>query len=175
MNKTAMQMETRRFPDDGEIPNNPALPLVVMRGSGVVAEDDPAGWFEERFAANGWAAAWRWGIYPYHHFHTTNHEVLGVVCGEARVLFGGGKGEEFHIRLGNVIVIPAGVAHKCLESSDDFLVVGAYPRGEKPDLLETSTDREARDRIARVPLPENDPLHGPDGPLFDHWKSGDAL
>ena len=165
-----MQIEARLFADDGETPNHPTLPLVIMRGSGVVAEDDPAGWFEERFASHGWKAAWRWGVYSYHHFHTTNHEVLGVVIGHARLMLGGAHGEEFTVRPGDVIVIPAGVGHKCLEATDDFMVVGAYPRGENPDLVKSSGKEADRQRIAGVPLPEEDPLHGADGPLFDYWK-----
>jgi len=166
-----MQIEARLFADDDEIPNNPAVPLVVMRESGAAAADDPAAWFEKRFASHGWTSAWRWGVYGYHHFHTTNHEVLGVATGEARLMLGGKKGEEFVVRPGDVIVIPAGVGHKCLYASQDFMVVGAYPRGETPDLKRTSTEASDRERIAAVPFPQEDPLHGKGGPLFDHWKA----
>ena len=85
-------------------------------------------------------------------------------------MLGGAHGEEFTVRPGDVIVIPAGVGHKCLEATDDFMVVGAYPRGENPDLVKSSGKEADRQRIAGVPLPEEDPLHGADGPLFDYWK-----
>jgi uncharacterized protein YjlB len=163
------KIRSRLFPRDGGIPNHPHLPLVIMDASHLVADGDPAAWFEERFRANGWSATWRWTIYPYHHFHTTNHEVLGVVAGSANVQFGGPDGEAFVIRGGDVVVIPAGVAHRCLDATDEFLVVGAYPRGEKPDLLEAAGE-DAAAAIARVPLPGSDPLHGPGGPLFDYWQ-----
>jgi uncharacterized protein YjlB len=166
-----MQIEVRLFADDGDTPNHPTLPLVIMRGAGVVEEDDPAGWFEERFASHGWTSAWRWGVYSYHHFHTSNHEVLGVATGKARLKLGGERGEEFVVRPGDVVLIPAGVGHKCLEASEDFIVVGAYPGGKEPDLKMASGEASDRERIASVPLPDQDPLHGADGPLFDHWKA----
>lgn len=36
-------------------------------------------WFEMRFAENGWTGAWRDGVFDYHHFHVTTHEVLAAV------------------------------------------------------------------------------------------------
>ena len=86
-------------------------------------------------------------------------------------MLGGAHGEEFVVRPGDVIVIPAGVGHKCLEASEDFMVVGAYPRGEQPDLVQASDRMSDRQRISAVPLPEEDPLYGANGPLFDHWKA----
>ena len=97
------------------------------------------------------------GGYSYHHFHTTNHEVLGVATGCARLMLGGTHGEEFIVRPGDVIVIPAGVGHKCLQASEGFMVVGAYPRGEEPDLKKSSDKKSDRERIAAVPMPGNDP------------------
>ena len=90
---------------------------------------------------------------------------------EALLKLGGSHGEEFRVRPGDVIIIPAGVGHQCLDASEDFQVVGAYPRGEEPDLLRSGEAdlKVARERIAKVPLPEQDPLHGKDGPLLQLW------
>ncbi|WP_250123845.1 cupin domain-containing protein [Chroococcidiopsis sp. CCMEE 29] len=67
---------------------------------------------------------------PNHHYHSTAHEVLGISRGKAAVRLGGdARGQTFEVRAGDVIIIPAGVAHKNLDSSSDFLVVGAYPLG----------------------------------------------
>ena len=78
----------RRLNDDGSIPNNPALPLLVYRQAVTLPNDDPATVFEALFTANGWPAAWRNGIHPFHHFHSTAHEALGVYRGTATARFG---------------------------------------------------------------------------------------
>lgn len=165
-------IESRIFPDDGNTPNHPTLPFLLMRGTAPTGTADPAAWFEKHFEANGWGATWRWTVYPYHHFHSTNHEVLGVARGNATLLLGGENGGTFDVGLGDVIVIPAGVGHKRLESSEDFLVVGGYPDGEEPDLIKSGEGDidAARERISKVSLPINDPVYGRHGPLFKHWK-----
>ncbi len=136
------------------------------------AEDAPAA-FEERFRQNGWTGTWRNGIYPYHHYHSTAHEVLGVASGSARVCFGGEGGSEIEVAAGDVIVIPAGVAHKLVEERDGFVVVGGYAGGRNWDILRprAATLEAARQRIAAVPLPESDPVSGPDGVLLRLWTS----
>ena len=171
----AMQVEviTDFFIDDGDTPNNPLLPIVIMRVTGETLEGDMAAWFESQFTSHGWGAVWRWGIYPFHHYHSTNHEVLGVSKGEARLILGGAQGKEYRVTVEDVIVIPAGVGHKCQEASSDFEVVGAYPRGHEPDLVRSGEGDigTCRQHIAKVPLPEKDPIQGKEGPLFNHWKS----
>ncbi len=166
-----MNVETCLFADDGETPNHPVLPLVVMHGTEGTGVLDPAAWFEERFQSHGWGATWRWTVYSYHHYHTTNHEVLGVSRGEATLKLGGRHGRIFLMTVGDVIVIPAGVGHKRLDSTKDFQVVGAYPGGMEPDLIRSGEGeiKAARERILRVIRPQQDPIYGTGGPLFDHW------
>ena len=128
---------------------------------------------EELFASNGWPPAWRASIFTYHHYHSTAHETLGVARGSARLMLGGPEGREFDVEAGDVIVIPAGVAHRRLDSSGDFLVVGCYPPGQDWDLLRGEPgDRPQADRnIAAVPMPRSDPVGGPQGALMTHWKN----
>lgn len=103
------------FGDDGRFPNDQRLPLVLYQNAVKLPQRDPAAIFEEIFHANQWDSSWRKGIYPYHHYHSTAHEVLGISCGEAAVRLGGDdRGQTFEVRAGDVIVIPAGVAHKNL-------------------------------------------------------------
>lgn len=164
-------IELHRFPGDGTIPNNAALALIVYRGAFASAPDIAAA-CETRFAANRWGDGWRDGIYDYHHYHSTAHEALGIAAGSASVRFGGDGGSTVIVRAGDVVVIPAGVGHKLVDGTPDLLVVGAYPDGQQPDLQTADPgrhDASAR-RIAAVPLPTADPLHGPDGPLIRHWR-----
>lgn len=161
-----------RFEDDGAIPNN-RLPFLVYPGAVEVADTDPAARFEKIFAANGWRGAWRNGIYPFPHYHSTAHEVLGIAQGEARVRFGGAKGIVLTVRAGDALVIPAGVGHQNLGASADLLVVGAYPGGASWDLCYGKPEERPKvlDNIARVPLPAADPVYGADGPLVRHWQN----
>ena len=135
-------------------------------------ENDPASAVERILAANSWGGSWRNGIYPYHHYHSTAHEVLVVTCGSARVQLGGEKGITQKIHAGDVVVIPAGVGHKNLGATNDFEIVGGYPKGQDWDMnYGKRTERPRVDQnIARVPLPKMDPIYGGDGPLLDYWR-----
>ncbi len=161
-----------RFEDDGAIPNS-RLPLLVYPGAVSVSGADPAAAFETRFAANGWRGAWRDGIYPFPHFHSIAHEVLGIARGEAEVRFGGARGQIMTVGPGDVVVIPAGVGHQNLGSSPDLLVVGAYPGGAEWDLCRGRPEERPRvlENIAKVPLPAQDPVYGEGGPLLEHWRA----
>ncbi len=167
---TGATVEAFHFEDDGRIPNHPYWPLLLYRKA-LPADAEAA---ERLFAQHGWGGAWRNGIYSYHHYHSVSHEVLGIVRGQARVQFGGASGAVVSVGPGDAAILPAGTGHKCLEASSDFLVVGAYPRGqEKWDLLKGAPGErpEALERIGRTPLPEADPVYGPGGPLSGHWRT----
>lgn len=165
-----------RFLDDGHTPNNPFLPLVIYRGAVKLAKKlDPAAIFEELFASHGWEGAWRDGIHGHLHFHTGAHEVLGFARGGGRIQFGGVRGRTFPLKAGDVVILPAGTGHCRIVSSDDLLVVGAYSIGDYDEPRPGDIDHAgAQARIARVPLPAQDPVYGPDGPLADVWPMSRA-
>jgi len=123
--------KTFMFKDDGAIPNNPDVPVLLYpQVVDLERADDPAAVFEELFAANDWGDSWRNGIYDYVHYHSSIHEVLGIARGRARVRLGGDAGEVVDLEAGDVVVLPAGTCHQCLIQSEDFLLVGAYsPNG----------------------------------------------
>lgn len=163
--------DTFIFQDDGTVPNSP-LPLIVRQGAVTPSSGDPAKAFEEVFRKHGWTNGWRDGIYDYHHYHSTAHEVVGIAAGSATVRFGGeNAGETVGLKAGDVVVIPAGVAHARISQSDDLLAVGAYADGRDWDIVRDDPKAlaEARQRIAQVPLPSADPVDGPDGPLMKLW------
>ncbi len=165
------QLTSYLLGDDGRIPNNPTLPLLVYSAALHVTGSKTAAACERVFSENNWGSSWRNGIYAFHHYHSTAHEVLAIARGSARVHFGGENGPRIDVQAGDVVVIPAGVGHKNLGSSGDLLVVGAYPRGQRWDLCrgEASERPWALENIARVPLPLTDPVYGGRGPLVTHW------
>lgn len=168
----ALMIEDHLFTDDGRVPNNPRLPVIVYRRA-LETRGDAAASCVALFDRNGWAGAWKNGVYSHHHYHSTAHEVLGVATGWVRVRLGGEGGQTVELCAGDVVVIPAGVAHRNESASRHLLVVGAYPRGQTPDMRgPDAADRAAAVlQIAAVPLPASDPVHGAGGPLLERWRA----
>ncbi|MGW8315903.1 MAG: hypothetical protein ACWGNV_09910 [Bacteroidales bacterium] len=159
--------------DDGIFPNNPVLPLIIHVGAFPVdgnGKADP-GMMESVFTSHQWRSSWRNGLYTMHHYHSTAHEALGIYSGMVRARIGGEIGPEISASAGDVVIIPAGVAHKNLWSSQDFRVVGAYPEGQTWDMnYGREGERPRTDRnILGVPLPALDPVAGNEGPLMEMW------
>lgn len=154
-----------------DVPNHPDLPALLYRKIFEERPRNSADWFESRFRENDWGGCWRNGIFSYHHFHPTTHEVLGAARGWARVQLGGSEGPERKIEHGDVLVLPAGVGHCLLDSGGRFLVVGAYPGGRSWTVERTYSGslEEVRGTLREVPLPEADPLYGRGGPLRNEW------
>jgi len=158
------------FADDGAVPNN-HLPFLVYKGA--FNGRDPASAIENTFRRNDWGhGLWHNGIFPFVHYHSQIHEVLGIAAGKARVRFGGEKGEELEVEAGDVAVLPAGTGHQRLSSTPDLLVIGAYPLGGHYDLCRGTAAEHGRAlaTIPRVPLPATDPVLGADGPLVRLWR-----
>jgi uncharacterized protein YjlB len=63
--------------------------------------------------------------YPAHHFHSVTHELYAVFKGHSRLLLGRGPLDaakedgdlEVELRTGDCIVLPAGVAHCCMNTT----------------------------------------------------------
>jgi uncharacterized protein YjlB len=61
---------------------------------------------EATFADNDWQGSWRNGLYPFHHYYSTAHEVLGIYSGSVRVQFGGEEGLKLLAAEEDVLILP---------------------------------------------------------------------
>ncbi|ETX30759.1 cupin domain-containing protein [Roseivivax isoporae] len=163
-------VETLWLSDDGGIPNNPDLPVVLIHGALDAEAGDAA--IRALFEAQGWRGTWTWTVFDFHHYHPDAHEALAVARGWGDIQLGGPSGPVLHLRAGDAMVLPAGTGHCRIAQSEDFAVCGGYPpdhtdvglaRADDPD-----QDRH-RAQIARVSRPETDPLFGAAGPLVRLW------
>ncbi|MCA0318384.1 MAG: cupin domain-containing protein [Proteobacteria bacterium] len=166
-----MTVETHYLKGNGRIPNS-RLPLLIYRGAVQVGVAE----MEEQIRRNDWPPEWHssFGMYPRHHFHSDAHELIAVTRGTMVGLFGGHDGVRATVTAGDVIVIPAGVGHFGESITEDLRLTGAFPAGYAiHDFRLGYPDEYARvaDRAQRVPIPANDPLHGPKGPLVEIWSS----
>ena len=165
-----MQTEQYSFEDDGKIPNS-VFPAILYKkafdNNSEIADN-----IEEKFIGNNWKNSWRNGVYDYHHYHSTAHEVLGVYSGSAEIQLGGEKGKKFSVSAGDVMVLPAGTGHKKISASDDFGVIGAYPDGMEYDICTGKEGErpEADNNIAKAPFPDCDPVQGKNGGILEFWK-----
>lgn len=165
------QPETIILVDDGIFPNSD-LPVLLYRKAVHVPLLFPARCFKRLFRSNNWTNTWTNGIFTFHHYHSNTHEVLGVYKGRTKLQLGGDNGVEITVSKGDVIVIPAGVAHKNLGKETQVMVVGAYPEGKSYDMhVGKSGERPQADQnIFMVPIPQTDPLQGRRGSLVRIWS-----
>ncbi len=170
-NKNA-EIVTLQFSENGNFPNNPELPVLLYKAVFDFEDGDPAAQIENILSENNWKNSWRNGIFNYHHYHTTAHEALGVYGGWAEVQLGGPGSKTVRIEKGDLVVLPVGTAHKRIDSGDGFAVVGAYPDGQNYDMNYGKEEEleKARDNIAKLPLPNNDPVFGSSGKITEYWR-----
>ncbi|MDX2203621.1 MAG: cupin domain-containing protein [Hyphomicrobiaceae bacterium] len=154
------------FGPAGWVPNSARLPALLYTRA-IAGAECTADAYERLLRGNGWLPQWRNGIYDYHHFHSTAHEVLGVASGSAQVRLGGPSGEAVAIAAGDCVFLPAGTGHCLLAASPDLLVVGAYPPGQRWDLRRDALSLAEHAAMAALPDPATDPVGGPRGALLD--------
>jgi len=142
---------------NGAMPNSRHAVLLyrgLLRGERELADK-----LEALVRQHGWEPQWRNGVYPFHHYHSTAHEVLAFSRGEARLLLGGEPpiGREIVVRAGDVALLPCGTGHCRVSASADFAVSGAYALGQSWDVLREAPDAEVLRRMKDLPYPKLDP------------------
>ncbi|KAH0614739.1 uncharacterized protein H6S33_000375 [Morchella sextelata] len=155
------------------IPNS-AFPLLLYRSA--FPPETTAETIEAHFRSNNWIPQWRYSMFHQSHYHSTTHEALGVFSGSARLRFGvsdkesASEGVEEDVKAGDVIIIPAGVAHRCISEKDGFMMVGAYPDGAKKWDMNYGGEHPGGDLVEKK-VPEDDPVRGKDTDgLLGLWK-----
>lgn len=170
----SVTVETHVFEGNGRMPNS-RLPLLVYRD----VFQSRAAEMEARLRTNEWHPIWHSpiGLFPRHHFHSQSHELIAVIRGEIRGLFGGHDGSEVLLRKGDAVVIPAGVGHFGVSITDDLFVTGAFPAGLGGlDFRQGEPEEydELCDVARSVPIPTFDPFFGHSGPLPELWNAAHA-
>lgn len=166
----ASEPRTKIFNPDGGIPNS-RLPLVFWKDRLPLAARDGAK-AQAMFRENGWQGTWVYTVFPFWHFHTQGHEALACVSGLARIGFGGDQGIEVDVVQGDVCVIPAGVGHKKLSASADFLMAGCYPPRQEGNIVRPGDLDQARiaHEIESLSLPSTDPISGNADGVVAIWR-----
>ena len=126
-----LQVLTHQIPSYHLVPNTTLhnKPLLIYRAAFPPPLTN-ASLIESHLTSVGVVAPqWRYTMYSTSHFHSTSHEVLGIANGRARLCFGHEENEGRvveEVRKGNVVVVPAGVAHRLMEDLEGGFAMVSY-------------------------------------------------
>jgi len=167
--KSFGEVERLQLSRNGWMPNNERLSVLLYRRAFALSPS-AADKMEEAFGRNGWPPQWRNGVYDFHHYHSTAHEVLGFAAGSGTIMLGGEGGHKVTVEAGDVAVLPAGTGHCRLAADERFLVIGAYPPDQHWDICREAPDGEAVARMSTLTFPASDPVFGREGALTKAWR-----
>lgn len=157
--------------DDGQFPNS-HLPVLLYKKATKLPLLFKGRRVRALFQKHHWTNNWRSGIYTFPHYHSNTHEVMGVISGQTIIRVGGDNGVKIRIEKGDVVLIPAGVAHQNLRGEKDVICIGGYPQGKDYDMnYGKKEERPAADeKIAKVKVPGFDPVNGKGGSVHAIWN-----
>lgn len=166
-----IQVTIRQIPKWERIPNTSiqSKPLLIYHGA---FNASPSELQDHLESVGEVEPQWVYGMFPQSHFHSTTHEVLGVVSGSARLCFGGEENPgryEPTVQKGDLMIVPAGVSHRLLDEAgrESFKMVGAYPKNKQWDMCYGRKGEEKKVQgIEQVDWFHRDPLFGIDGPAL---------
>jgi len=167
-----MQQPQQYFINDGIFPNS-ILPVLYYPNGLQLPLLFSAMHVKNIFEKNDWGNNWRSGIYTYHHYHSITHEAMAIIKGKTILQLGGDNGIELTVQKGDVLVIPAGIAHKNLGNEKDVIAIGGYPGGRNYDMnYGNPGERPTTDsNIKKLPVPSTDPLLGNANGVPKIWKT----
>mmetsp|Transcript_16151 Transcript_16151/g.24598 ORF Transcript_16151/g.24598 Transcript_16151/m.24598 type:complete len:208 (-) Transcript_16151:1035-1658(-) len=142
--------------DDGTFPNNENHPLMIYKNCFHGSQSEA----EMKIVEGGWTSPWVWGVFTFHHYHSTAWELLLCVQGEAQIQLGGPSGPTIRVERGDLMLVPPGFAHKQLSERGGFALLGAYPdcQGVNVDTLKGKPSDQQRRNILDCPTPHKDPI-----------------
>ncbi|CAG8959724.1 hypothetical protein HYFRA_00001630 [Hymenoscyphus fraxineus] len=161
------------------VPNSP-FPVLIYRSA--LPPNPNVKSTCDTIVPNNWLNGGVFSHYPAHHYHSVTHECYAVFRGHSQLLLGRGPLDPesaddtlVELEARDVIVIPAGVAHCNIKSSEDYGYVGLYPKGSPHydnNFCKADTDEtlEKTKNARAVPIPNSDPIYGLGGILVDIWK-----
>lgn len=171
-NPSEIQVTSRQIPKWEGIPNTSiqSKPLVIYHKAFNASPNQLIARLKE---VGEVSPQWVYSMYSQTHFHSTTHEVLGVVSGRARLCFGGEDNPnrfDTDVEKGDLIIVPAGVGHRLLDELDTeeerFKMVGAYPKQKQWDMCYGQSGEEDKVKgIKDLGWFHKDPLFGGDGPV----------
>ncbi|MDB5192659.1 MAG: hypothetical protein JWQ96_2222 [Segetibacter sp.] len=170
------KLRIHNFSPDKGFPNNMKLPVLYYQNVLALNETSEQE-VKDLFEKNGWSNFWTDSIKTEHHFHSNSHVAMAILKGNCMIQLGGEDGSIQKLTTGDVLLIPVGVAHKNVGESEDFLCLGAYPKGQDHDMKEGKMEEkgEAEEEIAKVELPDFDPIFGDKGPVKEHWHKVECV
>lgn len=167
---TSLKVSAHWIPSHAHLPNTTphGHPLLIYHSC--FPYSTPVSTLESQLTTNGISPQWRYTMYTTSHYHSTTHEILCIIRGGAKLLFGGeanpGRVEQ-EVKVGDVVVVPAGVAHRLLQDIEGgFEMLGSYPDGCSWDMCYDKKGEEDKAKaVGTIEWLEKDPLYGEDGPV----------